>query len=138
MSAFVVRDATMQKVVSALRQDNESCEDADKLGRDLFALNEDAVDHRYAAHPLVTPRQGSDYWDWTWRGSSANHNGHGVPIQLALACDWLKAMHCLRYQCSEGEQFEKTDLYVRLTKRIHQFESAIVCGLPEYDQADWD
>ena len=136
MSAFVVSDGTMQKVVTALCEDHESCEDADKLGRDLFRLNEAAVNHRYAACKHVTPQEGKGE-GWTWKVSGALRNCHRVPVDRATACAWLKAMHCLKYQLSEGEQFTNTLLFERLSRRIRTFESSIISNLPEYDAAPW-
>ena len=123
--------------MSALLREHEPCEAADQLGRDLFALNEAAVNYRYAASPHV-PQQAGDYSGWSWRGTGAEDNGDGVPGSLTVACDWLKALHCLRYQCTEGEPFERHILYARLTQRIGEFETAIVRGLPEYDTAAWN
>ena len=137
MSAFIVSEETMQKVVSAMLASHEACEDADRLGRKLFALNESAVNYRYAARPQSEPQAG-DYSAWSWRVTSPLRNSEGVPQDRAIACEWLKVMHCLRYQMSEGEQFEQTALYQRLHKRIHEFEYAIVSSLPEYDAAAWD
>ena len=61
MSAFVVSDSCMQYCVSALNPDRASCEDADRLGRELFELNEKAVAYRYGhvQHPAPS--------EWRWK-----------------------------------------------------------------------
>jgi hypothetical protein len=46
-------------------------------------------------------------------------------------------MHCLRYQCSEGD-VPKKSLYRWLSRAIHHYESKIVSELQEYEDAKWD
>lgn len=135
MSAFVISRETMQVVVTALRDPNNAAEDADKLGRDLFALNERAVEWRYNQEADAEP---SSYADWIWRVASPLLDGYGAPVYRKTACEWVKALHCLRYQLSEGEPFETHSLYLRIQQRIRELESGIVHNLPEYDAAPWD
>jgi len=127
----------MQRCVSAMQKPNLACEDADQLGRDLYELNRQAVQCRY---PQDAPDEvpGAVIPDgWKWRVTSVLHNGHGIPEDRATACDWLKALHCLSYQCSEGDVPE-SPLYQQIDRRIRQIEAHLACSLPEYDAAPWD
>lgn len=133
MSAFVVSDRTMQVCVTALHNRQLACEDADKLGRDLFALNERAVNWRYDGVDKPDSPSG-----WEWKVTCPLVHGDGIPVDRKLACEWLKALHCLRYQLTEGEQFIEHDLYKRIEKRAHQIESYLAQSLPEYQNAPWD
>jgi hypothetical protein len=118
MSAFIVTPQTMNWCLHALDTSNAPCDELDCLGRDLYALNQRAVEARYGEEDpfpefRITPCKPSK-------------------IQQ------LKSLHCLRYQCSEGDIPETSLLYARIEKRIHELESEIIHDLPEYDAAIWD
>lgn len=134
MSAFVVSRETMQVCVTALHDRMSDCRNADQLGRDLFALNEQAVNWRYPNGPQDVGL----YAEWQWRVTCPLVDGNGIPVDRKTACQWLKALHCLRYQLTEGEKFETHNLYKRIMERIRQIETSIVCQLPEYNEAPWD
>ena len=130
MSAFIVSDSTMQSAVSAMHSPRHSCEDADVLGQKLYDMNHKAVQARY-------PSRGYGATVFKWKPSGHLANGNNIPEDLTTACQWLKALHCLRYQCSEGDVPEML-LYKALEKTIHQFESHLATIHPEYKQAEWD
>lgn len=136
MSAFVVSDRTMQRVVSAMKKLEGSCEDADQLGRDLFELNRQAVAHRYPQE--ATRILENDTAGWTWSVTCPLGDGRGLPSDRTVCCEWLKAMECLHYQMSEGDAVPTSPLYAQLEKRINEYKSHVVHWLPEYEAAAWD
>ena len=142
MSAFIVSNQTMQHCVTALTTDQHSCEDADQLGRDLFRLNIQAVNHRYQDSQPETKDQMTDdldaYAGWKWKLTINRTNAQGGPEDRAVACQQLKSLHCLRYQMSEGEDVPATALYRDIERRTVELARLIVTGLPEYDAAEWD
>lgn len=135
MSAFIVSNRTMQRAVTALRNPNHTCEDADRLGRELYALNLQAVNHRYKGRH--TPGEVIDP-EWTWNLTQPLTGYGNIPEDMTIACQWLKALHCLHYQMTEGDAVPATALYADITARIRQIETHIVTNLPEYNAADWD
>lgn len=51
----------------------------------------------------------------------------------------VKHLHCLSYQCSEGDtETVHKDTWERLHKITQELESNIVYNLPEYKAAAWD
>lgn len=138
MSAFVISENTMQQVVTGIMSvvdDDYPCGFADNRGRQLFELNISAVQQRYPdtienpqnmPGPIPTPVPEAFRWD-----------GPRFLDTLAKKCQALKAMRCLRYQCSEGDVPE-TALYGDLEKYIDLLCLEIVDSLPEYKAATWD
>jgi hypothetical protein len=128
----------MQAAVSALHDHSKACEDADQLGRDLYALNCKAVAVRY---PDDDNPQPEDFAEWRWKGNGELRTPctwhSSIPANLAAACRELKALQCLKYQLGEGEEVPATALYDQITKHIHAMTAAIVGLLPEYDAAPW-
>ena len=143
MSAFIVSPETMQRCVTAMHDHTQSQQEADELGRCLYNLNREAVAHRYPSAGLDELPGGSIPKDWTWvpevescpAGIMA---GGGTFITVAVACVWLKALQCLRYQCMEGSEVPATALYKQIADRIGQLQCQIVVHLPEYTSAPWD
>lgn len=124
MSAFIVSNETINRVVHGMTTDamgcprGMSCEAMDALGRRLHAMNAHAVEARY--------REPCDaITDYQYR--SKNYS----------KCEMLKAMNCLRYQCTEGN-IPETALYDELCRAIEKLNAAIVDSLPEYESAPWD
>lgn len=138
MSAFIVSEPTMQKVVCGIQRvakdwthlrtlvgvkDNE-CTEWDTLGARLFNLNRYAVTERYG---------NSDHWpleSYETCFVASNAFSGFTDIQC------LKAMKCLRYQCSEGDTDTKP-LYLALEACITALMSNIIDDLPEYAEAKW-
>ena len=134
MSAFVVSNTTMGRVVNRLfaASHDQRCtwskppaelwaktvEALPELGQLLYSLNARAVSERYGE-----PAQEVQYvHHWTINSS---------PVQD------LKSLHCLIYQCSEGN-VPDTDLYKALVQYSHKLAEDIVRQLPEYNKAVWD
>jgi hypothetical protein len=135
MSAFIVDNETMARVVGGLERlrkespiywgheyeryfngSNAENPDWQAIGQFLFQLNRKAVNHRY--------RESDE---------SPNYQ-HKRSIDSAV--QQLKAMQCLRYQCSEGD-FEDNPAHIALNRTIGSLAEVIVRGLPEYEQAKW-
>jgi hypothetical protein len=150
MSAFVIDRQTMDRVVSGICArdrsygqitrtfagfDTAERKNGTEIGRQLFTLNIEAVTQRYpdcADDPSNLPgpqdaaRQASDY---LWGGSAANDQESMIKT--------MKAMQCLRYQCSEGDVPETTGLYRELCMAIGKLAENIVRKMPTYEAAEW-
>lgn len=146
MSAFIVSEHTMRRAVNAIaiayELENGTFMEAaslDTLGRDLFALNVAAVAARYpndkpselpgSEPPAAYVHPGAPVGD-AKRGPS--------PYTVARLCDVYKGLTCLLSQCSEGDQFESSPVFVRADKARDAIMRAIIPALPEYDAAPWD
>lgn len=146
MSAFVVEDATIDRIVTWI--DGRLVRDhlwlygewakemghefgqteygtdrlvyvpnlAQTIGQRLLAMNVAAVNARYGEAGDV------DVYDWHMRPAG----------QVAV----VKAMQCLRYQCSEGD-VPNWPLYHLLDKTTAYLAEKIVGGMPEYEKAAW-
>ncbi len=140
MSAFMVEDKTINRVVSWFRRevatnrhftldwlareygvDLERAGWDEKLAQAMFQLNCDGVTERYGKgeaekfRPLNFTYQPEDY-------SSL--------VQV------LKSLQCWKYQCSEGDVPE-TKLYQFFEGVEHHLALKIVMNLPEYEKAKW-
>jgi len=124
MSAFIVSERTMQRVVTAMRREEGAWEDACQLGRDLYAMNHRAIEARYGEPQYVPP------FEWTVQMLPDEGD-------RKRWCELLKALDCLLYQCSEGD-VPKEALYKQLEACRNKLRAEIVHGLPEYDKAPWD
>lgn len=145
MSAFIVSEQCMKNIIYNLfwdhtfkdrnsiftyndyrKIDTYEHKDFHKLAEELYKMNQEAVKQRY-------PDDTSDYInipdcekiDWT---------GNGTKLDKFQA---LKSMHCLIYQCSEGN-IPETKLYKFLSDLVHCWESYIINEMPEYEKAEWD
>ena len=138
MSAFIVEDKTINRIVnmlvheinhnpssynlkeklSELGYDLSDNSFAEKLARDMFDLNVNAVRQRYSekeAAPNFTYSQGS-------------------PVSFIHA---FKSLSCWIYQCTEGD-VPKSNLYKFFAEVVETYLlRKIVYGLPEYDEAEW-
>lgn len=98
-------------------------EDFNRLYREFFIMNRNAVVQRY------NEKEDSDYIklpdNVNWDNMSLNK----------FQC--LKSMECLHYQCSEGNVPE-TKLYKFLSELIELWKNYIIEELPEYEKAQWD
>lgn len=139
MSAFMVEDETINRVVCWLSREQEKSPYLKKkmkeitgidasvkgweklLGKAMFQLNIDGVNTRYGDGEAVKFRE------LNYSYASA----YGSEIKV------LKSMHCWRYQCMEGDVVEKP-LYKFFEEVVeNHLMSKIICGLPEYDRAEW-
>ena len=133
MSAFVISPDTMHNVVAAMRDDVASLDALNTLGRDLYAMNIEAVMQRYpdcrnnyANMPGPIDQQGIGE-GYRFNPAAAN----------PCAITRYKAARCLRYQCSEGDVPE-SEQYAKLNAAIDAMANDIVSHLPEFEQASWD
>lgn len=138
MSAFMVSNECMNNVINGLfwnhqfkdwnseiykEQNLNDSEDFEELAIRLFTLNQSALIQRYP-----NEKADSDYIQipkFEWKGKTCN------------IYQTLKSLHCLHYQCSEGEIPEEP-LYKWLDKVISALESYIINRLSEYEKAKWD
>lgn len=140
MSAYIVEDKTINKIVSWFQRERHSMEgslefiarkhninlisdmwDERKLATEMFALNCAGVDARYglgtAKGEVIKPFE-----------YKPEYNKPLVEVFKALQC-WL-------YQCSEGDVPE-TKLYQFFSDVENYLAQKIVMAMPEYDKAQW-
>jgi len=133
MSAFVVEDSTINKVIEVLRMRDmdgitrfyninlESKENRQEFGQRLFDMNCEAVNQRYGENQAQEFRK-LDY--------SYQLEAHTTPLS------GLKALRCLMYQCTEGEVPE-TELYQTMDRISGDIAMRIINRMPEYDSLPW-
>lgn len=144
MSAYIVEDETINKVLAFLRNegarngsellygsagralaevgcDIENGNALDRLGQDMFDLNVYAVEERYGKGEAKEFRP----LDFKPRGL--------MPPTLMQA---LKALQCWLYQCSESDA-DARPLYRAMHKLETTIARAIIANLPEYHRAEW-
>ena len=131
MSAFMVSNETIETIINGVFWSGESnwmgClieagyfDEANfiRLGNELLAMNRDAVNQRYKEN------EEAPKFKWSQK----------LPLRTNFQV--LKAMECLKYQCSEGNVME-TELYKLLEKMIYAQMYEIVHGLEGYEKAKW-
>lgn len=139
MSSFIVEKKTINRIVTfldwhgseyrndilgsqlnrVLKEHNiilKKEKDCEKLANSLLLLNKLAVAERYNETNILTLMKFKD----------TKSNIYQV----------LKSLHCLIYQCSEGEVPEQP-LFKMLDEIIEIIESNIIHELPEYNKASW-
>jgi len=139
MSAFIVEDKTINRVVTWLRREVSTSHVAmdrlarkygidlvsdnwnEKLARAMFQLNCDGVNARYGQGEAEKFRP----LNFTYK-----------PECDTLRVQVLKSLQCWKYQCSEGE-VPKTKLYQFFVEVEHHLALEIVMDLPAYDKAVW-
>lgn len=136
MSSFVVEKGTIDLIVWALKHAAEITfnrnddigdrdEDLDRVGSELWHLNEKATASRYQ---LPVPKKPS----YVYGGSLIFRQSTQLYKLRAH-----KAMSCFLYQCAEGDEFEN-DAYYKLVKRAQStLAASIIEDLPEYDSIPW-
>lgn len=136
MSAFMVSTDCMNRVITGLWQnvdfrDNyhklfeklKSREDFFDLSKRLYLLNQAALMQRYDDKPDSSYVQIPKF---EWKLAA---------MVSPISC--LKAIHCLSYQCAEGNVPEEP-LYKWLENVGHALADQIVSKTKEYDEAGWD
>jgi hypothetical protein len=145
MSAFVVGEDTMNRVVRAIvcsghiRRfgdfDTAIGTNARAIGRALYAMNIEAIMQRYPdcrTDPDNMPGwQGCEMMPTTYYFGNFRR-----PMREAELVICLKAMHCLSYQCSEGD-VPKTPLFKALEEACGVIAGVVVTSLPGYQSAPW-
>jgi hypothetical protein len=139
MSAYMVRDETINRVISWLSGEitrsewlkrkvtDTLCLDTNKpnweeiLGLAMFELNIQGVNERYGEGEAQKFRKLNYHYT----------PAHGLNIQV------LKSLQCWLYQCMEGEVV-KNPLYQFFDIVIAPYlMSSIISDLPEYQRAEW-
>jgi hypothetical protein len=137
MSSFIVEPKTINRIVTWLDRTAHGdsalsssvqllCEvegigletpgDLNALANALLLLNSIATDTRYHNHQVVPV---------------VAYSGETISdIQV------LKSLHCLRYQCAEGN-VPRMRFYRFLNRLIRTLERHIIDQLPEYKAAEW-
>ena len=107
MSAYVVEEETMNRILSGIPKQHLSVLDSipgrtlTEKGRYLFRMNVDAVCQRYNDSP-------SEY-----AYTAAYEFTRQTGVKLA---QWVKSLSCLMYQCAEGDVPEKWPEYAKLQR----------------------
>lgn len=137
MSAFVVEDKTINKIVAWLanNRDIESWlehwhpeinlngrESRTAFGQALFDMNVEAVNQKYGENQAQEFRP----LDYDYLMELPQPDIHTY-----------KTLNCLLYQCSEGNVPE-TKLYKSMVSIKHYLADRIVSHLKAYDEAPWD
>jgi hypothetical protein len=139
MSAFMVEDQTINKVVTWLtREVSHNFPDMDwiahkygvdlvsekwdeKLAHAMFQLNCDGVNARYGKDEAENFRP----LNFTYKREIYHSS-----VQV------LKSLRCWMYQCSEGD-VPQTKLYRFFEEVGNYLALHIIMDLPEYDEAEW-
>ncbi len=137
MSAFLVEDKTINKVVSKLAMDREgewmrrrfaeagydlnTAAGKQKLGWDMFGLNIRAVNMRYKGG------QAEDFRPLNYK-YAGEYNFTRINA--------LKSLECWEYQCSEGD-CDQSPLFLLMKDVELSWCKEIIRALPEYDKAAW-
>lgn len=126
MSAFIVDEYTMHRALMGFDfgcgngRGTPDAEEMTKLGRRWYEMNRQAVEARYGKE------HGFDVPTYTFKR---------IPPRNPL--DYIKALQCLRYQCSEGNVPETRE-FQGLTDALYAAMSRIIRTLPAYEMAPWD
>lgn len=126
MSAFIVSNRTMTRVLYALRIthaiENMHLEmhgtGFDELADFLYDMNADAVAQRYSKpkeRPQWTPERG----------------------RVFSKPDALKALDCFLYQCAEGDVPDRP-AYSAIKQAREELAYQILASMPAYQAAPWD
>lgn len=124
MSAFIVDEFTMHRVLMGVHwaggRGSIDREEMTKLGRRWFAMNREAVIQRY--------RDDSEF---------AMPNYEFKLLAPRNPVDYVKAMQCLIYQCSEGD-VPDTQEYANLRDVLNVAMGKLIRAMPGYESAAWD
>lgn len=149
MSAFVVSTDTMKRACLAICGRNrygqiirtfagirtDEPDAATKIGRRLFTMNIEAVYQRYpdTQDTGQLPGNGNDLeLPTTFRCPEPRP----LPMATGALAAGIKALGCLRYQCSEGDAPE-SPMYQALEEAIGVLSYEVVARMPEYEAAPW-
>ena len=138
MSAFIVEDKTINKIVTWLAYSQDASWDrrqieklgydlskrfsVEKLAKDMFALNCRAVDARYGQGEAEK-----------FRELNFQFREEHMETEISI----LKAINCWHYQCSEGREIPEHPLYKAMDRLSNGIAQGIVSRLPQYDKAVW-
>ena len=140
MSAFVVRDETINKIVTFLANDRE-CDYIRRhiakklgivlsygdgpatLGNLMFSLNCEAVNERYGEN------QASEFRPLNYRFTPEIH---------ATMMSAFKQLECWLYQCSEGNIPENNELYKVMDEIAGDIARKLVHHSAAYENSPWN
>lgn len=140
MSAFIVENRTINKVVTRLQRDlndgygyyreqfkvlgfdHDSREFCEKLGQALFDLNVQAVNQRYGEGSA----DGFRPLYYTFKGEYSH-----------TLVSVFKSLRCWIYQCSEGNTPEQP-LFKLMKEYSNALAENIISRLEEYNECEWD
>lgn len=139
MSAFLVKDRTINQVVTWLHQQRSDSiyqhkieqafglnlldrADCGRLAQAMFELNSKAVRQRYrdADQSEMIPASFTPKYE------------------LATAMQAYKSLRCWYYQCAEGDIRETSILYGIMGEILDCLAHEIICSMPAYEKATWD
>lgn len=149
MSAFVVSEKTMTRVVTALCARNryghilpmfgnigtDAPDAPTKIGRLLFSLNIEAVTQRYPDCEDDQSNMPGTVGCQSLPMTFSCRSGHYLSVPSLI--DGYKAIRCLIYQCSEGDVPERAAVYRWLVAASGVIAGEIVSNTPEYEAAEW-
>lgn len=142
MSAFIVQDDTINRIVTFILNDNgrrnlnhyfrlagydlmADPEAAERLAIDLHLMNCDAVDERYskgtAAHDVKT---------------CFEFRRKLCPSTVDSRFQIFRHAKCLLYQCAEGDVPDRP-LYCALEKFAAQLAESIIDSMPQMEACSW-
>ncbi len=138
MSAFLVEDKTINKIVTKLAVGGDEGwtrrllsdlgynlldrKDQNRLGWDMFGLNIRAVNMRYK--------------------NGRAEDFRPLDYKFSIECNYskvnvLKSLQCWMYQCSEGD-CDESPLFKTMKDIAYTWACDVVRTLPEYEKAAWD
>jgi len=139
MSAFVVDDRTINRVLAFI---NSDCERNPHIYKPLeeIRLAWDGKDAREAI--------GSMMFDLNIQGVEARYGkskskklkAHNYKYAIESGTSRIqafKSLQCWLYQCTEGDIPEASDLFQAFNDVLNKLARHIVNRLPEYNVADW-
>jgi len=138
MSAFIVEDETINRIVTWVESNrgNNAIGSYVKSALNKYGLSEGMMTfanlNKMANSFLVLNKLGVDAM------YDEKNELHPMRFVREFAPDIqvLKSMHCLRYQCDEGE-VHKQPGFVFLGELIRILTDNIINSLPEYEKAVW-
>jgi len=121
MSAYIVKNECINRIVSYLYSNNKITEDQCKiLGKQLLKMNIKAVCQRYGDKEINKLVK-----DYVYQYVDARDH-----YQV------LKSLDCFLYQCLEGT-VPKMKLYKKMTEYQYSLTYKLVSKLKQYDDAVW-
>ena len=144
MSAFIVEDKTINEIIAFLHLNQQRMgyagiarliqkagydieqneEEWKHLADDMFWTNCVAVDERYGVGEAQTFRE-------------LNFKYLFSPKKGTNAIQAFASLRCWRYQCSEGDVPETSDVFKLMDKVCDVMAHAIVSDMPEYKATRW-
>lgn len=137
MSSNIVSQETMNNIINGLYWDHEF-KRTNGMNLSLAGLRE-AKDFQAL---------GDDLYSLNARGTGQTHNREEMLYRPAPKFEWvdekpsnpwqvLKSLHCLRYQCAEGDN-ELIAIYQLLEKIIQWWTYYCISTVQEYKDAKWN